>query len=76
VLLTSLVLCICELVRCGSYCVISVDSWAGYDDGVINRDILEGTTGWVPGEGEDGELIGVRVQVEVERRIGSILETE
>ena len=45
VLLTSLVLCVHELVSSARYCVISVDSWARYGDGVINRDILESTNG-------------------------------
>ena len=61
VFLTSLVLRIGELVSSAGYRVISVDSWARYGNGVINRDVLEGSIGRAPGKGEDRELIGVRV---------------
>ena len=72
VLLTSLVLCICEYVHGVAYGIVSVHSGAGYGDGVVNRDILEGTIRLVPGESEFRELVGVRVQAEVGRRLRNI----
>ena len=72
VLLTSLVLCICEHICGASYSVVYVHPGARYGDGVINRNILEGTIRLVPGESESGELFGVRVQVKVWRRLGNI----